>query len=155
MINFNASPNSKARKASILVVEDNADQWFIIHWALLQRFPEVEAIWMQEPAQVMMYLEACSKDMRELPKLVLLDLYLPQRHNGWALLEMIKMHYLFRDIPVITLSQSSDPEDIAESYTLRSNSYIVKPVGYEKWLSCIDSFRHYWWDAVTLPKFTK
>ncbi|QDK79000.1 response regulator [Spirosoma sp. KCTC 42546] len=153
MTNLTTSSSRKFRKATILVVEDNADQWFIIHWALLQRFPEVEAIWMQEPAQAIMYLEACKADVRELPKLILLDLYLPQRQMGWQLLEMIKAHYLFREIPVVILSQSSDPEDISESYSLRSNSYIVKPMGYEKWLDCIASFRHYWWEAVTLPKY--
>ncbi|GAB4015786.1 response regulator [Spirosoma migulaei] len=153
MTNLTTSSSRKFRKATILVVEDNADQWFIIHWALLQRFPEVEAIWMQEPAQAIMYLEACKADVRELPKLILLDLYLPQRQMGWQLLAMIKAHYLFREIPVVILSQSSDPEDISESYSLRSNSYIVKPMGYEKWLDCIASFRHYWWEAVTLPKY--
>lgn len=153
MINLTTSSSHKSRKATILVVEDNADQWFIIQWALLQRFPEVEAIWMQEPAQAVMYLEACTTDVRELPKLILLDLYLPQRQVGWQLLEAIKAHYIFREIPVVILSQSSDPDDISESYALRSNSYIVKPMGYEKWLDCITSFRQYWWEAVTLPKF--
>ncbi|MVM37878.1 response regulator [Spirosoma sp. HMF3257] len=154
MLNVPTSFSSKSPKATILVIEDNADQWFIIHWALLQRFPEVEAIWMQEPTQAMMYLEACMQDIRELPKLILLDLYLPLRQHGWNLLELIKAHSVFREIPVVILSQSNDPEDIAESYTLRSNSYIVKPSGYEKWLACIASFRHYWWESVTLPKFS-
>ena len=143
----------KASKATILVVEDNTDQWFIIHWALLQRFPEVEAIWMQEPTQAIMYLEACAQDVRELPKLILLDLYLPLRQQGWNLLGRIKAHHLFCEIPVIILSQSSDPDDIHESYTLRSNSYIVKPMGYQNWLACMDSFRSYWWDSTTLPRY--
>jgi hypothetical protein len=49
------------------------------------------------------------------------------------------------------LSRSADSEDIRESYMLRTNSYIVKPDGYEKWLDCFTTFRHYWWDAATLP----
>ncbi len=54
----------------------------------------------------------------------------------------------------MVLSQSNALEDIRKSYTLRSNSYIVKPDSYEKWLDCIAYFRHYWWEAVTLPKFS-
>ena len=50
------------------------------------------------------------------------------------------------------LSQSYDPIDVSESYNLRSNSYILKPIEYEKWLDCIASFRQYWWESVTLPK---
>lgn len=139
-------------KATILVVEDNADQWFIIRWALLESFPEVEAIWMQDDTQTIAYLENCQQSDYPLPKLVLLDLYLPQRQHGWNLLQVLKTHHLYREIPVIVLSQSADSDDIRESYMFRSNSYIVKPGGYQKWLECITSFRHYWWNAVTLPK---
>ena len=147
-------PIYKSRKPTILVIEDNADQWFIIRWALLERFPEVEGIWVQDVTQTIMHLEeAYAKDARELPKLILLDLYLPERQYGYNLLQIIKTHHLFRDIPVVMLSQSTDANDISESYNLRTNSYIVKPNGYEKWLDCIASFRHYWWNAVTLPKF--
>jgi response regulator of citrate/malate metabolism len=144
---------NKTRNATILIVEDNADQWFIIRWALQQRFPEVDAIWMSDAQQTVLYLEACIQDMRELPKLILLDLYLPQRETGWSLLQFIKTHHLYRELPVVILSQSADIDDIKESYFYRSNSYIVKPCGYEKWLECFTAFRHYWWDAVTLPKF--
>ena len=145
------TPSRKARKATILVIEDNADQWFMIRWALLEGFPEVEAIWMQEPAQAMMYMDAC-QDPRDLPKLILLDLYLPTRQQGWNVLSTLKSHHLYREVPVVMLSQSNDAGDIHESYALRVNSYIVKPGNYEKWLDCISSFRQYWWDAVTLPK---
>ncbi|MBD2753399.1 response regulator [Spirosoma validum] len=145
--------HSKDQKATILVIEDNDDQWFLIRLALQQRFPEVEAVWMSDKAQVMTYLEECVQNLRELPRLILLDLYLPYRQYGWDLLESLKTHHVYREMPVILLSQSSDAEDISESYALRGNSYIVKPCAYEKWLACISSIRQYWWDAVTLPKY--
>lgn len=148
-----SSSHRKVAKAAILVVEDNADQWFLIRWALQQRFPEVEAIWMSDATQAVIYLETCLQNSQELPRLVLLDLYLPNRHQGWSLLEILKTHHIYREMPVIILSHSSDADDISESYALRGNSYIVKPSGYEKWLECISCFRKYWWDAVTLPKY--
>jgi hypothetical protein len=46
-------------------------------------------------AQTLMYLESCSIDEASLPKLILLNLYLPSRQNGWRLLECIKTHYLY------------------------------------------------------------
>ena len=141
------------RKPTVLVVEDNADQWFMIRWALLQRFPEVEAVWVQDADQAVQYLDVCAPKGRNLPKIVLLDLYLPSREQGWGLLKTIKTHHIYREIPVVMLSQSGDPVDICESYSLRSNSYILKPTSYDKWLDCIASFRHYWWESVTLPKF--
>jgi CheY-like chemotaxis protein len=150
-MNYTAT-TPKPHKAPILVIEDNADQWFIIRWALQQQFPEVEAVWVRDATEAQIYLESCEKKY-SLPKLILLDLYLPNRQQGWSVLGAIKTHHLYREIPVIMLSQSNDKEDIAESYSLRVNSYIVKPNHYQKWLDCIGSFRHYWWDAVTLPKF--
>ena len=145
-------PAHKSHKAPVLVIDDNADQWFIIRWALLNRFPEVEGIWVRNDTETEAYLEECLSGKHEIPKLILLDLYLPDRQRGWNLLQIIKTHHLYREIPVVVLSQSSDTEDIRESYMFRSNSYIVKPGGYKEWLDCIASFRHYWWQSVTLPK---
>ena len=146
------SQTDTKKKASVLVIEDNPDQWFIIRWALLQRFPEVEPVWMPDETQAIHYLENCLIKQAKLPRLILLDLYLPHRAMGWNLLQIIKTHHLYREIPVIMLSYSTDPADIRDSYLFRSNSYIIKPTTYDKWLDCFDWFRHYWWDAVTLPK---
>lgn len=142
----------KRRQSTVLVVEDNEDQWTVIRWALEQRFPEVEPVWAATVTQAMHYLESCDNDLANLPRLIFLDLYLPTREAGWHLLQVVKTHYLYREIPVITLSASADREDILESYMLRSNSYMVKPNSLDKWAECISAFRHYWWDAVTLPK---
>jgi CheY-like chemotaxis protein len=150
-MNQSVRSSRQEKKQTILVVEDNADQWFIIQWALKERFPEVEPIWFSNASQVLMYLECCLENSAQLPKLILLDLYLPNRENGWRLLEVVKMHHIYREIPTIMLSRSCDKEDIRESYMLRINSYIVKPDGYEKWLDCFTAFRHYWWEASTLP----
>lgn len=144
--------SKKRRQATILVVEDNADQWFVIRWALERQFSEVNPIWVANTTDALLYLESCGDNMHKLPRLVLLDLYLPTREAGWQLLQLIKTHYLYREIPVITLSASVDQEDITESYMLRSNSYIIKPDSLTKWTECMSAFRHYWWDAVTLPK---
>lgn len=148
----NTPPSTKRRRSTLLVVEDNADQWYVIRMALEQRFPEVDPVWVIDATQAILYLESCENDPIRLPRLVLLDLYLPTRDIGWQLLQIIKTHYLYREIPVVVLSASADQEDIVESYMLRSNSYIVKPGSVDKWHECISAFRHYWWDAVTLPK---
>ncbi|QKZ11791.1 response regulator [Spirosoma sp. KUDC1026] len=150
-MNYSTQSRRPAAKAIILVIEDNADQWFIIRWALEQRFPEVEAIWFKNSAQALMYLDSCQLNEQAFPRLILLDLYIPNRESGWRFLETIKLHHLYREIPTVMLSWSADREDIRESYMLRSNSYLVKPDSYEKWLECFTVFRDYWWDAVTLP----
>ncbi|GAB3770179.1 hypothetical protein GCM10028818_07550 [Spirosoma horti] len=99
---------------------------------------------MPDAAQAIHYLENCSLEQKKLPSLILLDLYLPYRAMGWNLLQIFKTHHLYREIPVVMLSCSSDPTDIRDSYHYRSNSYIVKPNTYKEWLDCFDGFRHYW-----------
>lgn len=149
-------PATKRRKLSripILVVEDNADQWLIIRSALAQCFPEVEPIWMNNNTQVVHYLESCLSDDKQLPRLVISDLYLPRREDGFSLLEFIKGHDVFRQLPVVILSNSEDHKDIEKSYALSIASYIVKPVTYHQWLNCFYTFRRYWLEAVSLPAY--
>ncbi|MGF7215631.1 CheY-like chemotaxis protein [Spirosoma lacussanchae] len=141
----------KAPPATILVVEDNPDQWGLIRWALQKQLPEVEPVWLTNIAQTLAYLDACSASAEQFPKLVLLDLYLPRRDDGWQLLELIKTHHTYRLMPVVIMSHSDRAEDIEESYVHRGTSYMVKPVDYQQWLDYFQAFRRYWWHAVVLP----
>lgn len=141
----------KPVKTPILVIEDNPDHWLIIRSALAQCFPEVDPIWMNHAAQVQTYLETCILTDAGLPKLMLLDLYLPRKEDGFSLLEFIKTHPVYRQVPIVMLSSSSDNRDIEKLYTYSVASYIVKPLTYHQWLKCFTTFRRYWLDIVTLP----
>ena len=142
----------KPVKAPILVIEDNPDHWLIIRSALSQCFPEVEPIWLNHAAQVKTYLETCLLTGSGLPKLMLLDLYLPRKEDSFSLLEFIKDHPVYRQVPIVMLSSSSDNRDIEKLYTYSVASYIVKPLTYHQWVKCFGTFRRYWLDTVTLPK---
>ena len=141
----------KQRQIPILVVEDNADQWLIIRSALTQCFPEVNPVWVNNMAQMTTYLETNAQDANKCPKLILVDLYLPRREDGWASLDFIGKYNFDRRPQVIVLSASQDNEDIAKAYTFHIASYIVKPVTYHQWLNCFYTFRRYWWEVVSLP----
>lgn len=151
MTKLPATKRRKLPRIPILVVEDNADQWLIIRSALAQCFPEVEPLWMNNNSQVIHHLENCLSTEKQLPRLVLTDLYLPRREDGFSLLESIKGHSVFRQLPVVILSNSEDSKDIEKSYALSIASYIVKPVTYHQWLNCFYTFRRYWLEAVRLP----
>lgn len=148
------NPAFKADKPTILVVEDNVDQWFIIRWALLERFSEVEPIWLADPTQAILYLESCLDDARELPRLTLLDLYLPTAQTGLNTLQLLKKpEKLYSEIPVVILSQFNDKESVRAAYERGANSYMAKPLSYANWLDCFAQFRQYWWNHVKLPEF--
>ena len=155
MINMNNTAFPKRRKADrnpILIVENDADQWLIIRSVLAQCFPEVEPIWVNNAAQAVTYLENASLNKRKFPWLILLELHLPYPKDGWALIELLKANPSVQHVPLIILSHSGEPNEIAKSYTLDVASYIVKPTTYHKWMKCFYSFRSYWWEKVTLPR---
>ena len=83
--------------------------------------------------------------------MVLLDLKLP-RVDGLEVLRQVKAHPHTRRIPVVVLTSSGEDSDIDESYKLGANSYIVKPVEFEKFCAAIRQVGLYWLQLNQPPK---
>lgn len=77
------------------------------------------------------------------PAVILLDLKLP-RVDGLEVLRQLKEHPEFRTIPVVVLTSSGENRDIQEAYQLGANSYIVKPVDFENFMSVAKQIELYW-----------
>ncbi|RCR70494.1 response regulator [Larkinella punicea] len=145
------SPN-RLRKARILVIEDSADHLLLIKNALQQSFTDVEAVIMTDEHTAIHYLEECMQTGLRLPQLILLDLYLPERENGWAFLTKVKnLNPEVGQIPVVVFSNSCNSEDIAESYDRGVASYVVKPMNFTEWTDYFQTLKEYWWETVLLP----
>ena len=84
------------------------------------------------------------------PDFVLLDLNLPTI-DGREVLAEIKCDPELRRIPVIILSSSQDEEDILQTYDLRANAYVVKPVGLDEFIEVIRAVEGFWLSLVKLP----
>ena len=85
-----------------------------------------------------------------LPGLILLDLNMP-RKNGREALHEIKQDEMLRKIPIVVLTTSRAEEDLLASYNLGANSFIVKPVTFDKLVEVIRVVTDYWLCIVTLP----
>ena len=83
------------------------------------------------------------RDMREAPRLVLLDLKLP-KIDGIEVLRALKADPQTGCIPVVMLTSSGETPDIAECYRLGASSYIVKPVGFENFTAAVRDIGFYW-----------
>ena len=77
------------------------------------------------------------------PKVILLDLKLP-KVDGLEVLKRIKSDPRTRTIPVVVLTSSGEERDIVESYQLGVNSYIVKPVDFDKFVEAVKELGCYW-----------
>ena len=84
------------------------------------------------------------------PDLILLDLNMP-RMDGRELLGIIKADDNLRNIPVVVLTISQSEKDILESYDLRANCYITKPVDLDQFLVVVNSIQEFWLSIVKLP----
>lgn len=77
------------------------------------------------------------------PAIVLLDLKLP-KVDGLEVLRRIKSHPIYRAIPVVILTTSSQDGDIRKAYEIGANSYIVKPVEFDKFMDVAVQIEMYW-----------
>lgn len=84
------------------------------------------------------------------PKVILLDLKLP-KVGGLEILKEVKSNPNTKTIPVVILTSSKEESDMVESYKLGVNSYIVKPVDFDKFINCIKELGMYWLVVNQLP----
>jgi two-component system response regulator len=85
------------------------------------------------------------------PDLILLDLNMPGI-DGLHVLNIMKADATLRSIPVVVLTTSTDPRDIADCYDIGANSYIQKPVNLEGLTDAIRIMKDYWFDVAILPR---
>lgn len=86
-----------------------------------------------------------------LPVVILLDLKLP-KVDGLEVLRHLKAHPQFSTIPVVVLSSSAEDRDIQTAYHLGANSYIIKPVDFEKFMDVAAHIELYWTVLNVAPK---
>lgn len=85
-----------------------------------------------------------------LPVFILLDLRLP-KISGLEVLRELKKHSTYSRIPVIVLTTSAEDRDVEEAYKLGCNSYILKPVEFNKFMEVASQIEVYWCALNTAP----
>ena len=83
------------------------------------------------------------EDGEELPLVILLDLKLP-RVDGLEVLRQLRASNVGHNLPVVVLTSSNVESDIRAAYDNGANSYIVKPVNFEKFIDVATQIELYW-----------
>lgn len=134
-------------KQCILLVEDNRDDELLTLRALRKNNMVKDVIVVRDGEQALDYLfgrgEYAGRDIRDVPRMVLLDLKLPKL-NGIEVLKQIRGKAETRYIPVVMLTTSDENKDITASYNNSANSYICKPVDFEQFIEAIRQLGSYW-----------
>lgn len=141
--------------ATILIIEDSRDDYEACLVALTQDNKVANPIvWCETGQDGLDYLHGRGKyadRTPNLPGLILLDLNMPGL-DGRQVLDEIKGHNTLKRLPVVVMTTSSDQRDIDQCYEHGANSYVVKPVDLNGFLSAIARLRDYWFKIVVLPK---
>lgn len=77
------------------------------------------------------------------PRLVLLDLKLP-KVNGLEVLAAMKADPRTKTIPVVVMTSSDQDRDLAECYKRGANSFVVKPIDFDRFADTVAKLGYYW-----------
>ena len=131
----------------ILLVEDNPDDLDLALHALRQ-INQPNRIQVARDGEEALDFVFCrgphaDRNIGNIPKVILLDLKLP-KVDGLEVLQAIKSDPRTQQIPVVILTSSQEQSDVLASYHLGVNSYIVKPVDFEKFAEAVRKLGLYW-----------
>jgi two-component system response regulator len=135
------------RDPVILLVEDNPDDEELTRLAFMKAGVAHSLVVVRDGAEALDYLFGTGahvgRTARDLPHLILLDLKLP-KVDGTEVLRRLRQDDRTRLIPVVVLSTSREPRDVADSYLLGANSYARKPVDFDQFAGVIQQVAWYW-----------
>jgi CheY-like chemotaxis protein len=138
----------------ILMADDDEDDILLTQKALRQGKLLNELYCVRNGEELLDYLlrQGAYTDAAKAPRpgIILLDLNMP-RKDGREALKEIKANPAVNDIPVVVFTTSKAEEDIYRSYKLGVNSFITKPVTFDRLIEVIQMIGKYWFEIVTLP----
>jgi two-component system response regulator len=134
-------------KRLILLVEDNPDDVELTLRALKKTRIPIEVIVVRHGAEALEFLFASGaysgRNPDVLPDLILLDLKLP-KVDGLEVLRRVRSAPTTRFLPVVVLTLSNEEQDISEAYRLGVNSYVRKPVDFDRFTELLRHLGRYW-----------
>jgi two-component system response regulator len=138
---------------TILIVDDNEEDYQSADRAFKKANLRNQTVWCKSGQEALDYLkhEKDFKEVKSAPGLILLDLNMPGT-AGQETLRIVKSDKDLQYIPVIVLTSSDNKRDIMSAFLAGANSYVRKPVTFEKMIKAIKVLNDYWFEISLLPK---
>jgi two-component system response regulator len=131
----------------ILLVEDNADDELLTLRALKKNNIRNEVVVARDGSEALDYLFGtgihAGRDLRLMPQIILLDLKLP-KVDGFEVLNRVRSSEATKLLPVVILTTSNEDQDRIRGYGLGANSFVRKPVEFDKFIEAVRQLGLYW-----------
>jgi two-component system, response regulator len=134
-------------EVDIMIVEDNPYDADLIQRALAAQKLATQVVWFQDGLSALNFIFAPSDNpavpLQKKPRLILLDLNMPIV-EGREVLKKLKEDQRSKPIPVVVLTSLDTETDVLQTSLVEANSYIVKPVDFDKFTDTIQRIAWYW-----------
>ncbi|TRX47188.1 response regulator [Fulvivirga sp. M361] len=131
------------QRKPIVLVEDNDDDIILTLRAFKKKGIANNILVAKDGVQALDILFGTEDQPPVQPALVLLDLKLPKL-DGLDILKRMQNNERTKGLPVVILTTSTEEDDVVKSYKLGANSYIRKPVDFDRFLDAIGQLGLYW-----------
>ncbi|MFZ6719041.1 response regulator [Undibacterium sp. Ji49W] len=138
----------------ILLVEDSEEDAELTIRALKKNNLGNKLVWVKDGVAALNFIfctgEYANRNKGD-PKLILLDIKMPKM-DGVEVLKRFKADDRSKTIPVVMLTSSAEGRDVTDCYKLGVNSYLIKPVDFDAFMSVVAQVGLYWTVMNKVPK---
>jgi CheY-like chemotaxis protein len=133
-------PQPTGQQPYVLLADDSENEAELAQLAFTRTGIVRELVWVQDGEAA---LQCLKKHTSRLPRFALMDLHMP-KIDGFALLGHIRRDVQLQHLPVIVMSASTQASDVQRSLQAGANSYVSKPVDFQKFTDHLGMLAHYW-----------
>ena len=132
------------KSPAILIVEDNPGDIRLIKEAFKASSIDPTLYFARDGVEATLFLETRKREASgDFPQFIILDLNLSKK-SGFEVLQFVKRDEMLKRIPVVVLSSSQNPADIAKAYDLHANCYLTKPANFEAFIAVVKALEYFW-----------